>query len=189
MTFRVIDGGLTDGRSMGLLILNASEVATLAGGLRTGSGQDRPDVLRDEDGDPNGDSAPIVATWEDRIVAVGPRALVERSLEAQELPLARFARLDAEGGTVTPGLIDAHTHLLFGGSREAELRLRQAGADYLEILAAGGGILSTVAATRASSREQLLAHGRRWLEEMLSHGVTTIEAKRSEEHTSELQSL
>ncbi len=177
MTFRVIDGGLTDGRPMGLLILNASEVATLAGGLRTGSGQDRPDVLRAEDGDPNGEGAPIVATWEDRIVAVGPRALVERSLEAQELPLARFARLDAEGGTVTPGLIDAHTHLLFGGSREGELRLRQAGAGYLEILAEGGGILSTVEATRASSSEELLAHGRRWLEEMLSHGVTTIEAK------------
>ena len=178
MTFRVIEGGLTDGRPMGLLILNAGEVVTLAGGLRRGPTQDQPSVLRgDEGGDPNGDDAPIVATWEDRIVAVGPRALVERSLEAQELPLARFARLDAEGGTVTPGLVDAHTHLLFGGSREGELRLRQGGADYLAILAAGGGILSTVRATRATASDELLAHGRRWLEEMLSHGVTTIEAK------------
>ncbi len=178
MTLRVIEGGLTDGRSLGLLILGASEIATLAGGLRSGSSQDQPDLLRAE---PGGGSeaadAPIVATWEDRIVAVGPRVLVERSLEAQELPLARFARIDAEGGTVTPGLIDAHTHLLFGGTREAELRLRMGGAGYLEILAAGGGILSTVRATRAASAEDLLAHGRRWLEEMLSHGVTTIEAK------------
>ena len=62
----------------------------------------------------------------------------------------RFARLDADGGTVTPGLVDAHTHLLFGGTRESELLLRQRGAGYLEILAAGGGILSTVAATRAA---------------------------------------
>ena len=63
------------------------------------------------------------------------------------------------------------------GTREGELLLRQRGAGYLEILAAGGGILSTVAATRASSDEELAAHGRRWLDEMLGHGVTTIEAK------------
>ena len=81
------------------------------------------------------------------------------------------------GGSVTPGLVDPHTHLLFGGSREGELVLRQQGAAYLDILAAGGGILSTVAATRAATAEELLAHGRRWLDEMLAHGVTTIEAK------------
>jgi imidazolonepropionase len=74
-------------------------------------------------------------------------------------------------------LIDPHTHLLFAGSREDELVLRQQGASYLDILAAGGGILSTVAATRAASESALLDHGRRWLDEMLGHGVTTIEAK------------
>ena len=77
----------------------------------------------------------------------------------------------------TPGLIDAHTHLLFGGSREGELILRQRGAGYMEILEAGGGILSTVAATRAADEADARAHGRRWLDEMLSHGTTTIEAK------------
>ena len=169
MTLRVIEGGLTDGRSVGLLILGASEIATLAGGLRMGAGQADPSLLRSD--------GPVIATWEDRIVAVGPRSVVERSLEAEGLPIARFARIDAAGGTITPGLVDAHTHLLFGGSREGELRLRQQGAGYLEILAAGGGILSTVEATRAASNDDLLAHGRRWLDEMLSHGVTTIEAK------------
>ena len=64
-----------------------------------------------------------------------------------------------------------------GGSREQELLLRQQGAGYLEILASGGGILSTVAATRAADEAALLAHGRRWLGEMLSHGTTTVEAK------------
>ena len=122
-------------------------------------------------------SAPIVAIWEGRILGVGPRAEIERGLEAEGIPIARFARLDARGGSVTPGLVDAHTHLLFAGSREHELVLRQQGAGYLEILAAGGGILSTVAATRAATSDELLAHGRRWLDEMLVHGVTTIEAK------------
>src|SRR3972149_5822727 len=100
-----------------------------------------------------------------------------RVLEGGGYPLARFARLDAAGGTVTPGLVDPHTHLLFAGSREDELVLRQRGADYLEILAKGGGILSTVAATRAASTEALEEHGRRWLGEMLNHGTTTVEAK------------
>jgi imidazolonepropionase len=108
---------------------------------------------------------------------VGPRDQVEDALGGQGLPLARFARLDADGGVVTPGLVDPHTHLLFAGTREGELVLRQRGAGYLEILEAGGGILSTVAATRAASEEELYAHGRRWLDEMLRHGVTSLEAK------------
>ncbi len=119
----------------------------------------------------------MVACWEGRIAAVGPRAPVEAALESEGYPLGRFARLDASGGTVSPGLVDPHTHLLFAGSREDEWRLRQRGAGYLEILGAGGGILSTVAATRAASVDELMEHGRRWLDEMLGHGVTTIEAK------------
>jgi imidazolonepropionase len=118
-----------------------------------------------------------VAAWEGRIVAVGRRVQVEATVQGLGLPLARFARVDAAGGTVTPGFVDAHTHLLFAGTREDELVLRQRGASYLEILAAGGGILSTVAATRAATLEELMGHGRRWLDEMLSHGVTTVEAK------------
>src|SRR4029078_13343872 len=74
-------------------------------------------------------------------------------------------------------LVDPHTHLLFAGSREGELVLRQRGAGYLGTLAGGGGILPTVGATRLASEEELAAHGRRWLDEMLRHGVTSVEAK------------
>ena len=140
-------------------------------------GPDQGEVGRIRSADPNGPDGPTVACWEGRFVAVGPRAAVESALEAEGFPLARFARIDAAGGAVTPGLVDPHTHLLFAGTREDELVLRQQGASYLDILAAGGGILSTVAATRAASEGELLAHGRRWLEEMLGHGVTTVEAK------------
>jgi imidazolonepropionase len=174
VTLRVIEGGREAAPAPGLLVHGATEVATLSGGLRMGRSQDEPALLTSA-GSPDRD--PVIACWEGRIAAVGPRDEVTGRLEADGLPLARFARLDARGGVVTPGLVDPHTHLLFGGSRTAEFRLRQRGAGYLDILAAGGGILSTVAATRAASDEALLAHGRRWLDEMLAHGTTTIEAK------------
>ncbi|MFP5342030.1 MAG: imidazolonepropionase [Candidatus Limnocylindria bacterium] len=173
--FRVIEGGRTGEPTPGLLIVGAAEVVTMAGGVRRGT--DQGAVGRLAAGDPAAPDAPVVACWEGRIVAVGPRAGVEATLEAEGYPLGRFARLDARGGSVTPGLVDPHTHLLFAGSREGELVLRQQGASYLDILASGGGILSTVAATRLASEADLLAHGRRWLDEMLTHGVTTIEAK------------
>ena len=176
--FRLIHGGRSDEPTPGLLIVGAAEVVTLAGGVRIGERQADVGRLSAADvGGPDAPDAPVVACWEGRIAAVGPRAAVEAVLEAEGHPLGRFARLDAAGGCVTPGLIDPHTHLLFGGSREDEWLMRQRGAGYLEILAAGGGILSTVAATRAATTDDLLAHGRRWLEEMLAHGVTTIEAK------------
>ena len=150
----------------------------MAGGPRFGSAQAEVDRHSAADaGGPEADGAPVLAAWEGRILAIGARSDMEQILEAEGYPLERFARLDARGGAVTPGLVDPHTHLLFAGSREGELELRQQGAGYLEILAAGGGILSTVAATREASAEALHAHGRRWLDEMLTHGVTTVEAK------------
>jgi len=153
-------------------------VATLAGGIRRGAAQGDLALLdAAEAGGPGAPGAPVVACWEGQIVGVGPRDRLERGLELSGYPMSRFARLDADGGVVTPGLVDPHTHLLFAGSREGELLLRQQGAGYLEILASGGGILSTVAQTRAASAEDLAAHGRRWLDEMARHGVTTIEAK------------
>ena len=177
MTLRVITGGLGAGALPGLLIVGASEVLTLSGGVRRGSDQGSVGRLV---GGSNGQaqtSGPAVAIRDGRFLGVGPLDELERMLVAEGYPLREFGRLDARGGAVTPGLIDPHTHLLFAGTREGELELRQRGARYLDILAAGGGILSTVAATRAASSEELAAHGRRWLAEMLSHGVTTVEAK------------
>ena len=88
-----------------------------------------------------------------------------------------FETIDAGGRLVTPGLVDAHTHLIFGGFRQHELADKLRGRTYLEILAAGGGILSTVKATRAASEAQLTAKALSALKEMLSFGVTLCEAK------------
>ncbi len=85
--------------------------------------------------------------------------------------------LDAGGKLVTPGLVDAHTHLIFGGWRQNELGLKLHGVTYLEILARGGGILSTVTATRQATEQQLYDKAKEALDEMLSMGVTTVEAK------------
>jgi len=85
--------------------------------------------------------------------------------------------LDARGCLVTPGLVDCHTHAVFGGWRHGELGLKLAGASYLDILAAGGGILSTVGKTRAASFGELFDKTSALLDESLSHGVTTIEVK------------
>ena len=147
--FRIIEGGRGDEPSPGLMIHGAAEIVTMAGGLRAGPSQgDVARLVRAGSARASrGADDPVVAVWEGRIAAVGPRAAVETTLEAEGLNLGRFARLDAAGGAVTPGLVDPHTHLLFGGTREGELLLRQQGAGYLEILEAGGGILSTVAAT------------------------------------------
>ena len=178
MNLRVLPGGRGDADLPGLLVTGAAEVVTVAGGPRMGAGQG--DVGRqsaDEAGGVGAANAPAVATWDGRIVGVDGLADLERQLISEGYPLDRFDRVDAAGGAVTPGLVDPHTHLLFAGTREGELELRQRGAAYLEILAAGGGILSTVEATRQATTESLEAHGRRWLDEMLRHGVTTVEAK------------
>jgi imidazolonepropionase len=103
----------------------------------------------------------------DRIAAVGP------ALE----PAAGDEILEAQGRVVMPGFVDAHTHALWAGDRLDEFERRQRGASYLEILAAGGGILSTVRAVRAASEEELATLLRRRLEYMLDEGTTTVEVK------------
>jgi imidazolonepropionase len=105
-----------------------------------------------------------------RIAWAGPEA---------ELP-ARFAgleRIDVEGRLVTPGLIDCHTHIVHGGNRAREFEMRLEGASYEEIARAGGGIISTVAATRAAGEDSLLAEALPRVDALIAEGVTTIEVK------------
>ncbi len=85
--------------------------------------------------------------------------------------------VDADGKLVTPGLVDAHTHLIFGGWRQNELGMKLHGKTYLEIQNAGGGIQSSTNATRAATEEELTAKAALALDEMLSFGTTTVEAK------------
>ena len=85
--------------------------------------------------------------------------------------------IDAEGKLVTPGLFDGHTHLIFGGYRQHEIAMKLAGADYLDILRAGGGILDTVRKTRMATFEELYAKAEAFLDEMLDFGITGCEAK------------
>ncbi|MBS2772091.1 imidazolonepropionase [Anoxybacillus rupiensis] len=105
----------------------------------------------------------------------GKIAFVGSAKQAEQLQAERV--IDADGRLVTPGLVDPHTHLVFGGSREQEMTLKQQGVPYLEILKRGGGILSTVAATRNASEEELVQKAKLHLDRMLSYGMTTVEAK------------
>jgi len=95
-----------------------------------------------------------------------------------KLPEGPFDQeIDAEGKLVTPGFVDGHTHLVFGGYRQNEIPMKLAGATYLDILRAGGGILDTVRKTREASFEELYDKSAAFLDEMMSMGVTTCEAK------------
>jgi imidazolonepropionase len=104
----------------------------------------------------------------DRIVWAGPEA---------EAPPAMGERIDLGGRLVTPGLVDCHTHLVFAGDRAREFEMRLEGATYEEVARAGGGILSTVRATRAASEDELLAGALPRIDQMLAQGVTCIEIK------------
>jgi imidazolonepropionase len=112
-----------------------------------------------------------VAIKDGRVAWVGPRsALPDDELAASDV-------LDAGGRLVTPGLVDCHTHLVFGGHRADEYERRLAGASYEELAAAGGGIMATVRATRAASEDALMASGAERLAALARSGVTTVEIK------------
>src|SRR4051812_28221051 len=107
-----------------------------------------------------------------RLSYVGPEADLPPEEAAAGAPV-----LDAEGALVVPGFVDAHTHLAYAGDRDGEIRQRLAGATYAEIAAAGGGIVRSVAATRAASAETLESLLRSRLDEMLLCGTTAAEVK------------
>lgn len=146
-----------------LVICDARQLVTLQGdpGPRVGEG------LRDLGLIEGG----WVATRGETILAVGTRA------EIKPLVGPQTRQIDASEAVVLPGFVDCHTHALFAGTREAEWVEKIEGKSYLEILRSGGGILSTVRATRTASRQQLLSIGRRYLDEMLRYGTTTAEVK------------
>jgi imidazolonepropionase len=114
-----------------------------------------------------------VAALDGRIVWTGPEAEIATALEVPDDAHV----VDVEGAAVVPGFVDAHTHLTWAGERAAEYGARLGGATYLEIQDAGGGINSTVRATRAATEEQLSASAARRLDSFLRHGTTTLEAK------------
>lgn len=111
-----------------------------------------------------------LAVADGRIAWVGPRSELPVDFEVA-------LRHDAGGALLTPGLIDCHTHLVYGGDRAGEFEARLKGASYEEIARAGGGIASTVQATRAAGEDELLRQSRRRLLPLLAEGVTTIEIK------------
>jgi imidazolonepropionase len=112
----------------------------------------------------------VIAAQDGRIVFAGSRSDFPSDADAAE-------RIDCAGRWITPGLVDCHTHLVFGGNRAHEFELRLQGASYEEIARAGGGIVSTVAATRASSEAELVASALPRLDALIGEGVTTVEIK------------
>ena len=110
-----------------------------------------------------------IVTREGFIEWIGPR---------QQVPAGEYGHtIGLDGAWVTPGLIDCHTHTVFGGNRSGEFEQRLQGVSYAEIAAAGGGIASTVRATRAASEDELFASARQRLLNVLRDGVTTVEIK------------
>ena len=143
-------------------IVNIAQLVTLSGSARPRTGAELRDLAIINDA--------ALLIEDGRITAAGPY----NEIKSKGLPRAV---VDANHRCVTPGFVDAHTHLVFAGNRAAEFEQRIAGATYQQIAAAGGGILRTVALTRAASEDDLLAAARRHRDWMLRSGTTTIEAK------------
>ncbi len=143
-----------------MLIHSSSQLLTLAGGPQRGHALGTLGVI--EDG--------AVVVRDEKIVAVGTTAELRASYPNEPT-------LDANRCVVMPGFVDPHTHVIWGGDRANEFEMKMAGKPYLEILAEGGGIISTVRATRTASIESLIAQTRPRLLRMFAHGTTTVEAK------------
>jgi imidazolonepropionase len=147
-----------------LVVRRIGVLATLAGPIpRTGAALSDIGLVADA----------ALAASRGRIVYAGAEAELDRAVSLS--PDAVI--VDAEGGAVVPGFVDAHTHMVFAGDRDAEIRRRLAGATYREIAESGGGIVRTVAATRAASAAELTEGLLSRLDEALLQGTTTAEVK------------
>ena len=143
-----------------MLIQSASQILTLAGGPQRGDMLGSLGIL--EDG--------AILIRDEIIQEIGRTAdLIERFPDEE--------KFDVEGKVILPGFVDPHTHVVWAGDRSAEFELRLQGKTYLEILESGGGILSTVNATRQASLEQLVDQTRARIKRMFAFGTTTLEAK------------
>ncbi len=146
------------------VVLHLGQLATCAGPPpRRGAAQGSVEIV--EDG--------ALAIIDERIVFAGRTTDLERAVTIAPATVVH----DAPHLSAVPGFVDPHTHAVFAGDRRAELRQRLAGATYAQIAAAGGGIVSTVRATRAASEHELVAQSRPRLDEMLACGTTTCEVK------------
>ncbi|HEV2165786.1 MAG TPA: imidazolonepropionase [Thermoplasmata archaeon] len=148
-----------------LLVDGIGDLATISGAAGPRVGDSAGDLARIEDA--------AVAVADGRFVFVG----TSRRAAREVLLRSGGRRLDLGGGAMLPGFVDAHTHLLFAGDRSNELAERVRGATYQEIARRGGGILSTVRATRRASLAELFGSARARLTRMASHGTTTAEVK------------
>lgn len=147
-----------------LLISNARQIILFDGEPPfRGTAQGKVNILKDG----------AIAAAAGRIVYIGPTI----ECRAAVAPLADATLVDARDVSIVPGFVDPHTHALFAGDRREELRRRLAGATYAEIAGSGGGIVSTVSATRAAGEEALVDETRTRLDEMLACGTTTCEIK------------
>jgi len=144
-----------------LVVVNIGQLVTLAQGPVPRTGEDMSELGISED-------AALVAV-DGEITWIGANDDVEWA--------GADTVLDARGMCVVPGFVDPHTHLVWAGSREREFQMKLQGASYMEIMEAGGGIHSTVRATRAASEEDLVIGALARLDNMLSAGTTTVEAK------------
>src|SRR6185436_15143922 len=122
-------------------------------------------------------AGPGLGIVERGLIASRDGAIVYAGGEAEAPALEAGETIDCDGRWITPGLVDCHTHIVYGGNRAHEFEMRLAGATYDEISRAGGGIVSTMRATREENDEQLLAGARRRVETLMRDGVTTLEIK------------
>lgn len=152
---------------MTILIKNANEVITLKNNIR---GPRTKEQMREITIVENGS----ILIEKDRIVAVG--AFEQLEVDFPEL-VKKSTTIDASGKVVMPGLVDCHTHLVHGGTREEEFNMRLKGSTYMEIMNAGGGIHATTKRTRETNFDDLYEKTRHHLDIFLKHGVTTVEAK------------